>query len=132
MYSQKIFSLTIGLLLLFALSTAWAQHTYKGKVLDRSNKKPLNGAHVHWSEGDITTLTDENGEFSLISDADQLILRITFVGYKSQTVKLTAEKPAVILLQKSMEVMSPVTVLARKVSTARPVHGCNFDRQPLA
>lgn len=121
MYLQKIFSLTIGLLLLFALSTAWAQHTYKGKVLDRSNEKPLAGAHVHWPEGDITTLTSENGEFSFSSNADKLTLRITFVGYKSKTVKLRAEdakeKPVVILLRKSTEVMSPVTVLTRKVST---------------
>ncbi|MGM0547130.1 MAG: carboxypeptidase-like regulatory domain-containing protein, partial [Bacteroidota bacterium] len=118
---QKIFSLTIGLLFLFALSdSSLAQHTFTGKILDQSNDKPLAGAHVHWTDGEITTITDVNGEFSLTADAEDLTLRVTYVGYKTQTVTLSAkeisEDPAVIALRKSMEAMSPVAVLARKSS----------------
>lgn len=121
MHLQKIISLILGFLFILALTnTTWAQHTYKGKVLDQSNSKPIAGAHVFWSNGDFTTATDANGAFSFTTDADKLTLRITYVGYEGKTVKLAADdvinKPAVILLQKSIEAMSPVTVLARKPS----------------
>ncbi|WP_372635586.1 TonB-dependent receptor domain-containing protein [Fodinibius sp.] len=118
---QKKFSLTFVLFLLLALSpSAWAQHTFTGIILDESTGAPLTGAHVHSTEGDITTATDVNGEFSLTADADELTLRITFVGYKTKTTTLLAEEiteePAVIALRKSTEAMSPVTVLVRKAS----------------
>lgn len=118
---QKLFSLTIGLLLCFAFSnSAWAQHTISGKILDQSNNKPLAGAHVYWSEGDITTITNRNGEFNFTADANKLTLRISYIGYKSKTVELTTDNitnsKTTIHLRKSTQAMSPVTVLARKSS----------------
>ncbi|MDX1640583.1 MAG: TonB-dependent receptor, partial [Balneolaceae bacterium] len=55
------------------------------------------------------------------SQSKSITLRITYVGYRPKTAELTAdnisERPAVIFMQKSKEAMSPVTVLARKIST---------------
>ncbi len=118
---QKLISLTIGLLLLFALSSSsWAQNTISGKILDESNNKPLAGAHVQWTDGDLTTITNANGEFRFTADVSVLTLRITYVGYKSKTIELTTEDFAggssTIYLRKSTEAMSPVTILARKTS----------------
>jgi len=118
---QKLFSLIIGLLFLFALSNAaWAQQTISGKIIDQSNHKPLAGAHIHWSEGDLTTITDANGTFSFTADANKFTIRITYIGYKSKTVQLTTsditDEIRTIYLRKSTEAMSPVTVLARKSS----------------
>lgn len=118
---QKLCSLTTGLFLFLALSdSSWAQNTFTGKILDQSNNKPLAGAHVHWITGDITTITDINGVFRLTADAEELILHITYVGYQTKTVTLSANKissgPTIIALRKTMEAMSPVTVLARKTS----------------
>ncbi|WP_440999280.1 TonB-dependent receptor [Fodinibius sp. SL11] len=113
----KLFSLTIGLLLLFALSNStWAQHTISGRILDQSNDKPLVGAHVHWTERDLTTTTNSNGEFSFTADVNELSIRITYVGYKPKTVSLSANKSKIITLRKSTEAMSPVTIIARKTS----------------
>lgn len=118
---QNKFSLIFGLLLLLALShPVRAQHTFTGLILDESTGDPLTGAHVYSIEGDITTATDVNGEFSFAADADELTLRITFVGYKTKMATLLAEEiteeSAVIALRKSTEAMSPVTVLVRKTS----------------
>ncbi|MFH5833379.1 TonB-dependent receptor [Halalkalibaculum sp. DA384] len=121
MRTQKILSLAIGLLLLTVFpGYAWAQHTFTGKVLDRSTSTPLTGAHVHWLDGGVTTTTNTNGEFSFTADVETLILRITYVGYKTETVELNAgdgaDGTATIYLRKSREALSPVTVLARKTS----------------
>ncbi|MGD8427025.1 MAG: TonB-dependent receptor [Balneolaceae bacterium] len=121
MHLQKILSLTIGLLLLFATSnSALAQQVFRGKILDQSNNKPLAGAHIHYTEGEMTTITNANGEFKLSADTNELTLRITFVGYQSRTVNLSASniaaQPIAIFLRKTIEAMSPVTVIARKAS----------------
>lgn len=110
-----------GLWVLFAPgNTAWAQYTYEGLIVDQSEENPLTGAHVHWSQGGLTTTTDADGTFSFQAGAEELTLRITYVGYMSKTVVLKAEnitgRPVVIFLQKSIEAMSPITVLARKTS----------------
>ncbi|MDX1637328.1 MAG: carboxypeptidase-like regulatory domain-containing protein, partial [Balneolaceae bacterium] len=119
---QKLLYYAIGLLLFIVFpGCVWAQHTYTGRVLDRSTGKPLTGAHVHLLDGDVTTTTNANGEYTFTSQSKSITLRITYVGYRPKTAELTAdnisERPAVIFMQKSREAMSPVTVLARKTSS---------------
>lgn len=118
---QKIVTLIVGLLLTFAFSTqARAQHIYSGIVLDESNRQPLTGAHVHWQEDGLTTVTNEKGRFRFTSDADRLIVRISYLGYKSKFVNLLpadqTEEETVIYLRETIQAISPVTVLARKAS----------------
>jgi len=113
--------LILPLLFLFGLSTiARAQQVYAGKVLDHSNNRPLAGAHVHWVGGDLTTVTDADGVFQFKADVEKLILRITYVGYKSKKVRISpapeGKGATPIYLRKSTETLSPVTVLARKES----------------
>lgn len=118
---QKSITLIFGLFFTLAFSSiVQAQYTYRGIVLDESTRQPLTGAHVHWEEGDLTTITNEAGKFRFTSEADHLSIRISYLGFKSKYVKLAAadleREEAVIYLRKSIRAISPVTVLARKAS----------------
>lgn len=100
-----------------------AQYTYSGKVRDQTNNEPLIGAHIRWAEGQNQTVTDEKGAFHFDADLKQIVLKITYVGYQTKKVTLSADeisgKPIIIYLQKSTNALSPVTVIARK-SSQRP------------
>lgn len=63
--------------------TGWSQGTLKGRVTDKNNDAPLQGATVKVGD-DKGTITDKNGEFSIeCTGAMQVI--ISFVGYESIT-----------------------------------------------
>lgn len=65
-----------------------AQHIIKGKVVDASSRQPLENASVAIEKtAGSKTLTDNNGNFSIYSESDPVILSVTYVGYKSLSLK---------------------------------------------
>ena len=89
-------------LLVLSLAPAlWAQTALKGKILDQSSGKPVVGATVTLANQNISTTTNQNGEFSLLyleaGDEEVLVEADKFVGtveivqlIDGQTIELPA------------------------------------------
>ena len=83
-----LFFLTVSLI-------SMAQRTVSGKVLSSDNKQPLPGATVVVKGSNKSTVTNANGEFSIVADEKDLLV-ISNVGYGIREVKAT-ESGAVAL-----------------------------------
>jgi TonB-dependent starch-binding outer membrane protein SusC len=80
---------------LFFLQTGSAQQTQiKGKVLD-SKQSPIAGATVSAKGGKIAVLTDENGEFNISVGSSAQQLTVSYVGYQTQTVRVSGNAVSV-------------------------------------
>jgi TonB-linked SusC/RagA family outer membrane protein len=60
----------------------------KGKVVDASTKKAIEGVTITSKKGGIGTNTNDQGEFSINVDS-QDVLVVSFVGFAQQTVKVS-------------------------------------------
>lgn len=118
------------ILLLILLSIlpgfALAQKTLiRGTVMDGTFNEPMAGASVVWQNKDGRTITgaqtDFNGNFSfseVIHPGD--VLRISFSGYKTQIVGVSAKNPVInVTLQEELVAIKEVEVVTkRKVSNS--------------
>ncbi len=108
-----------NLLLLFAsfalLNLAFGQAEIKGKVNDSAGQ-PLFGATVVIKGTNTFSLTDEKGDFSLVSpDEKPVTLQVNFVGFKETLVDVasTPSAPLVIKLAEDLE-LAEVLITARR------------------
>ena len=76
------------------ISTALAQRTVKGTVVEQDSREAVIQATVSLLKADSTvvsnTLTNMSGSFSLTAPKDaNYIVRITYVGFKTYTKRVT-------------------------------------------
>lgn len=69
-----------------------------GVVKDAGTGKPLQGATVQVRGTSKATLTNASGEFELETDAREVMLVVSFIGYEPQRVKAAGNQPVSILL----------------------------------
>ena len=104
-----------GLLILLLLITGClhAQNRISGKVFDAGTSEPLAFVNITVNEGKTGGTSDIDGKFTLISDEPVIMLRLSYVGYETQTV--TVENPSksisIYLIKKEIE-LSEVTIVA--------------------
>lgn len=83
----------------------------KGRVVDTSNQ-PLPSATIYYDGTTLSTLTNENGEFSLVFDSKQnRSLVVSYVGY--QTVYLqnyNTEQPLLVVLEIAISSLKEVVI----------------------
>ena len=86
---NRIFYLFVCLC--FLSYNVWGQNTQnyslKGQVQDTSGETVV-GANIKIKGADIGTITDLDGNFSLLVPAKGAILIISFIGYQSQEIRL--------------------------------------------
>jgi len=92
--SKLIFCISF---LLLPLSIT-AQQEIEGKVLDRGTGNPLQGANIINLESNKGTATNNEGYFRLKVSEVPVRLKISYVGYQSQTIKADAEEPLTVEL----------------------------------
>ncbi len=85
---RKLFLILMTLMACSWSLTAQTSHTYHGTVVDRANNEPLIGATIMPVGGGHGVATDAEGKFTLRAPATVTKVRITYVGYKEQTVTL--------------------------------------------
>lgn len=78
-YIGSLFTI-IFLATIFPTSTNAQTRTIQGKVLDAETEKPLAGASVQVKGTDTGTMTDEQGEFQLALNTDNVVLVISYAG----------------------------------------------------
>ncbi|MBN2731642.1 MAG: SusC/RagA family TonB-linked outer membrane protein [Balneolaceae bacterium] len=83
----KLLFLCFSFLLLS--QTGWAQFTVTGTVTDASTDEPLISANIFHQPTGRGTTTDTNGQFSIELPGESATIRISFIGYISQTVEVS-------------------------------------------
>ncbi len=77
-------------LLLISAPNAWAQFTVTGTVTDASTNEALIGANIYHEASEQGATTDENGQFSIDLPNQSATLRISYIGYVTQNVEVSA------------------------------------------
>lgn len=118
--------LLISIMLCSAISMYAQQgsRTINGIVVDE-NGEPLPGAHVMQqrekkSDSQAAVAVDMNGHFTLTIPASTKAIEVSYLGYDTKVVKLTAKKSYEIALRPSTELMDEVVVtgaFTRKANT---------------
>jgi len=102
------------LLILFQVIslTALAQHPVSGQVQSAATGEVIAGATTRLADGSKGTVSDANGKFSITIPKDTATLYISFIGFKTQKlrVKWPVIKPLTIQLEQSSSLLDEVTV----------------------
>ena len=97
--------------------TAFAQQFSKGTVVDEANL-PLIGAEVYWNGTQIGVSTDDNGTFTLKRTENSNTLVISYIGYKTKTVKVTNSEALHIQLE-PQSALEEVVVTQKRANTMK-------------
>ena len=97
--------------------TAFAQQFSKGTVVDEANL-PLMGAEVYWHGTQIGVSTDDNGTFTLKRTESSNTLVISYIGYKTKTVKVTNSEALHIQLE-PQSALEEVVVTQKRANTMK-------------
>lgn len=115
MKQQPINFLKLTLIMLSSILfyvTANAQNLeIKGKVIDATTKKPIDGATISVKNTTRGTATDENGLFKISVEKGK-DLTISFVGFETYSAKVNSDKFLSIQLTSSVNQMAEVVVTA--------------------
>lgn len=116
-------ALLIMLGIVFSLGYAQAQtpKTISGKIVDNINE-PITGATVKIVGTTQGVLTDTEGLFS-IEGASGVTLEISYIGYISQTIKITDQKELNIKLVEDVKLLGDVVVVGYGVQKKETLTG---------
>jgi hypothetical protein len=110
---MKLNHLLLLVFVTLAASSASAQGTLSGQVVDDETKEPLAGASVFAQNTTKGTITDKDGKFSLWLNKGGYEIIISFTGYTSKTINLSeisADRQFNIELQKGDNTLSEVII----------------------
>ncbi len=109
-------------IMMFCISTLTAQtHVVSGLVLDNNNDEMI-GVNVQVVGTQQGTITDFDGRFTLqCSPKDQL--KISFLGYETQTIAVNNQKHLHIVLRENSELLDEVVVVGYGVQRKSDLTG---------
>jgi iron complex outermembrane receptor protein len=112
-----------SLAMCFCLTTAFAQTTVKGKVLDESGE-PIIGANIMEKGTTNGTITDLDGNYSLnITNPDRVILQASFIGYTTKEEAVRGRRSIDIQLELSVVNLGEVVAIGYGTQTRREITG---------
>lgn len=108
MFLTRLFCLFV--LVLAIQPSAWAQEiVVSGKVTESGSGKPIQGATVKIKNGTATTVSDENGSYSIKAPSKESVITVTYVGYG--VVEVKASQAGTISMQSVNNSMDEVVVV---------------------
>jgi TonB-linked SusC/RagA family outer membrane protein len=109
----------LATLCLFIRAEAQTNFTIKGRVTDSSDNKPIQGATIKIISTKVTTSTNEKGEFSINSTANNGRLMISYIGFKTILVNFDASVKAdlPISLAEEKNALNEVSILSTGYQT---------------
>lgn len=120
---RKVSSLWKGTLfiLLWMISLSmYAQNiTVKGTVND-TNGEPLIGVTIQIEEENRGTVTDIDGNFTLLNVPTDAILEVTYVGMNPQRIQLAGRSSFVIVMEEDSELLDELVVVG--YGTQKKIH----------
>lgn len=109
---------SLSMIFLLGTSSAFKAQTIKGRVLQKDEKDNLSGlpgANVYWLNGTDGVQTDVQGRFK-IERTNQEFLLVQFIGFKTDTIKITDQKSISTVLKRDNE-LNIVEIEARRAGT---------------
>lgn len=113
---------------------------FKGEVVDDKTGDPIGSAHLRVEDSNISTITNNDGEFSLKIPADLMNSQVTisFLGYKSKNVPINSlsKENNKIRLEQTLEVLPEVGIFKAKdarrlIRTMLDKKGENYFAEPV-
>lgn len=113
------------LLMLTIVGYTQETRTITGKIIDSQDKLPIPGATIYAENTSISnstkqegviesasigTITDMDGNFELRINKEITTLRVSFIGYKSSTIQITAQKNYIVSLKSDIDQLQEVVV----------------------
>jgi len=106
----KAFIISI-LIILLGFASLNAQHRIEGRIADAETGEPLPAAHIVIKDTYKGTISNQDGEFSLIISELPVTLIARFIGFESQEITVTdPNKPVDFLLKPSVADLGEITV----------------------
>lgn len=105
---------------------SFAQTTIKGNVTDLSGE-PIIGATIQIKGQQGGTVTDMNGNYSLPDVKPGATLVITYIGYKSQEVKVEGNPNLSLVLQPDNQNLEEVVVVGYGIQKKKLVTGATLE-----
>ncbi|WP_064197649.1 MULTISPECIES: VWA domain-containing protein [Emticicia] len=109
--------------LVFGIFAFTTQRTIKGKVLSASDGSALSGVMVAVKGTSIGTQTDVNGDFQLTMPAGSEKLIFSYIGYKSQEIKVGQDSIITVKLEDDTQALQEVVVVGYSTQQRREVTG---------
>jgi outer membrane receptor protein involved in Fe transport len=105
----------IALFIALTLSTfSYAQqHKIQGRVVD-SNDNPIPGANIVIEQTKALTITDFNGNFSYISERIPVDIEVSYIGYKTQYIRVKSSKFIKIVLEDKTLLLEEMVISASR------------------
>ncbi|MDZ7808698.1 MAG: DUF5686 family protein [Gracilimonas sp.] len=109
---MKIKALVIVIpVILLSLTSLSAQHKIEGRIADAETGEPLPAAHIVIKDTYRGTISNQDGEFSLIVNELPVILIARFIGFENQEILVSSsDSPVDFLLRPSIADMGEITV----------------------
>ncbi len=118
---RKLFLILMTLMACSWSLTAQTSRTYHGTVVDGANNEPLVGATIMPVGGGQGVATDAEGKFTVKVSATVTQVKVSYVGYKPQTVSL--QPNMVIHLHSTSSNLDDVVVVAFGTTTKEAFTG---------
>ncbi len=83
-------NIIILLILLFSSSFCWSQYSIKGRIIDSASAQPLVGASVYAQNTTQGTITNSEGYFVLPLKSGGYDLAVSFTGYQTKQIRVSA------------------------------------------
>ncbi|MBR3727287.1 MAG: SusC/RagA family TonB-linked outer membrane protein, partial [Prevotella sp.] len=112
----------VALLLLIVGFAAYAQQTVKGTVKD-SNGEPMIGVTVVANGTTNGAVTDIDGTFTLTNVSSSDVLNVSYVGYKTQNLKVGSKSSFNIVLEEDNTTLDDVVVIGYGTMRRRDLTG---------
>lgn len=98
----------------------------RGTIVDKDGV-PVIGANIIEKGTSNGTITDFNGEFSLNVSSANAVLQISYIGYISQEISASGNKPLKIVLKEDSETLDEVVVVGYGVQKKKLVTGATVQ-----
>ncbi len=123
----------IPLILVAASNVAFAQHLFKGKVIDRATRQPIEYARISNDISSKIAVTDNSGNFRLSLPADSCTLKITCMGYRPQSVEINKTTGPIIILLEHGPIDLGEVVISPHISdnTFHTISGVDLNLRPV-
>jgi TonB-linked SusC/RagA family outer membrane protein len=111
---KTILFIVLATLCLFFRAEAQSTVKLTGSVIDSSTNKALYGATVYIKSSGIKTSTNQDGEFTLISNVTKGILIVTYLGYKTSQIPFNSinNAPYKVILSTDQGVLNEVSIVS--------------------
>src|ERR1700739_1473494 len=123
--------MTASAAIIISLQMASAQVTVKGLEKDNESNQPIPGATVSVPNTTTATSTDAQGMFTLQSQSNFDSIKITSVGYATQTIATGDKSQSItVALKTSSNALNEVQVLGiKKAQTINVLTADDLNRQ---